>query len=128
MRYFICALGKINLGIPAGQVERILPVTGTDKTENENDEVYISIPKLLKQGDEPVHHGLVLKAGFNGVKKTTLLVPKIEIDLEIPDENIKRLPESFTGIYSYFSGACFTGAEKMTFMLNPEKLTENKND
>jgi hypothetical protein len=52
-----------------------------------------------------------------------LLTPRIDIDLEIAEENIYRLPESFLGQFRYFSGACFNG-QNVILILDPEKLKE----
>ena len=132
MRYFICALGEISLGIPAEQVEHIIPAdktladkTPADENETGNDAVKIFLPELFGQKAE-TPHGLILKTGNQN--KKILLTPRIEIDLEIPDEKIKKLPESFTGIYSCFTGACFADSGKMIFIINAEKITENYND
>jgi len=125
VKYFICALGSLSLGIPAEQTEKIIPVTRvqTGVVEKENQETYISIPALFQQKDTPSPHGLVLKGGR---EKTILLTPKIEVDLEIPEEKISRLPGFFGGAFSFFRGACFADANigdaKMIFILDPEKL------
>ena len=130
VKYFICALGEINLAIPAEQTERIIPVARvqTSVMESETQEVFISLPVLFRQKDAAAPHGLVLKtevkfsaAGFPG--KTILLTPRIDIELEIPEENIHRLPEAFSGLFSCFKGACFAGnSQNMTLILDPEKL------
>ena len=129
MKYFICALGGINIGIPSEQTERIIPNTRVQSSvmESENQDAFISLPALFRQKDSSAPHGLVLKekstAAGNQVK-TTLLAPKIDIELEIPEENIHCLPESFTGLFSCFRGACFTDSKNMVLILEPKKLTE----
>ena len=124
IRYFICALDKIHLGIPAERTERIIPVTRvqTAVSETENREKFISLPVLFQLTDISAPHGVVLKNSPADTQKTVLLAPRVEIDLEIPDENIHRLPESLAGSYRYFTGACFDG-QKVILILDPEKIT-----
>ena len=129
MKYFICPLDKINLGIPAEQTERIIPVTRVQNAvhESENQEAFISLPVLFQQKDTAAPHGVVLKPSFlpAGTGKTVLLTPRIDIDLEIPEENIHRLPEAFAGQFRYFRGACFN-SQNLILILNPEKLAEGR--
>ena len=125
MKYFICALDTLTLGIPAEQTERIIPVTRvqTSVTENENGQAFISIPALFKQKENSAPHGLVLKSAPS---KTVLLTPRIDIDLEIPEESIRPLPETFSGLYPFIRGVFFTGnSEKMILIFDPKKLMEN---
>ena len=117
MKYFICTLactdsGAENclLGIPSERTERIIPVSQV-QTED-----FISIPALLKLKDESVHHGLVLKS------KKTLLLPRIDVELEILEEEIKTLPKTIDELFGYFRGAYF--GSNMILILDPEKLLE----
>ena len=132
MRYFICALDKINLGIPAERTERIIPVTRMQttvfETDNDNREAFISLPMLFLQNDSVTPHGAVLKAN-DGTEtpKTVLLTPRIDIDLEIPEEDIHGLPEAFVGFFRYFRGVYFT-EDKIILILNIKKLMEKYND
>ena len=147
MNYFLCGLDTIQLGIPAEWTERIIPVTRVQTAlyETEGQETYISLPVLFRQKDCNVPHGVVLKdeavmnssladdgssagAGSSvdagGIVKTVLLTPRIEKDLEIPEENIHGLPEALNGLLRYFKGACFNG-NSMILILNSKKITEN---
>ena len=131
MKYFICGLDEINLGIPAGYTERIIQVARAQACvhENENQDSYISIPVLFGQKDVSAPHGLVLKRSASGPGKKILLTPKIEIDLEIPEQDIHRLPGAFAGVFAFVKGACFAGsADKMILILDPEKLLEKYHD
>ena len=150
MKYFICALGRpagtqsgsdrryvepkvrdslpdtVLLGIPAEQTERIIPVTRLQAgiMESENQEVFISIPALFRLDDTAAPHGLVLKSGPAAGKrpgKTILVTPRIDMDLEIPEESIHRLPETFGGQFPFLRGAFFTG-QNMILILDPDKL------
>ena len=127
MKYFICALDKINLGIPSEQTERIISVNRiqTAVYETEDGEAFISLPALLKQGGIAAPHGLILKTGERRPKKIILLAPKIDIELEIPEETIRRLPEAFAGALEFFTGVCFAGSdENMVLILDPKKIME----
>jgi hypothetical protein len=102
-------------------------------------EAFISLPALFRQSEIAAPHGLVLKTlenrrdsqeielpavGEGRPQKTILLAPKIDIELEIPEESIYRLPEVFAGLYSYFFKGAFIGAQDMILILNPEKIVE----
>ena len=135
MKYFVCPLDKINLGIPAEQTERIIPNTRVQNNvhESENQETFISLPMLFHQKEAAAPHGLVLKnkgaQGAGSDAKTILLAPRIDIDIEIPEEEIHKLPEAFAGVFSFITGACFTGkGENLILILSPKKLTEVYHD
>ena len=126
MKYFICALDTISIGIPAERTERIIPVTRVQTVvyETEAGEAFVSIPVLLRQKNSAVPHGIVLKPNNAGAAlKTILLTPRIDIDMEMPEEDIHSLPEALGGLSRYFRGAYFTG-ETVILILNTEKLTE----
>jgi len=127
MRYFICPLDGKNpgsasfLGIPAEKTERIISSNREQKTvcETENGDEYISLPVLLGQKDFVPPHGVILKTDNSG--KTILLTPKIDIDTEIPEEGIHKLPEALSVILKAFRGA-FCSDKKIIFILDTEKL------
>ena len=129
MRYFICTFGEICLGFPAKQTERIIQADRiqTNIYETSDRQTFISLPALLRQNDSFTVHGLVLKSPNAAV----LLTPKIDIELDIPQERISRLPEIFNGVFSFFSGAFFSDAEEsfgLILLLDPEKIMENCHD
>ena len=128
------AHSRINLGIPAEQTERIVSVTRIQDAvcETENQEVFISLPALLKQKDTAAPHGIVLKPPVPGSQsvvtstKTILLTPKIDSELEIPEEDIHSLPRAMDGgAYRHFRGAYCTDTS-IILILNPEKFREDK--
>ena len=131
MKYFICALGRISLGIPSEQTERIISVTRIQDAvcETENQEVFISLPALLRQKETAAPHGIVLKPLVSQPpdvsSKTTLLTPRIDAELEIPEENIRSLPRVMDGVYRYFRGAYCTD-KNVILILNPQNLLEGK--
>jgi hypothetical protein len=118
-------LDKIRLGIPSEQTERIISAEQTQTTETKNQENVISIPALFRLKDTAVHHGIVLKTGNSALHRrpvrTVLLTPRIDIDMEIPEETIHQLPEALAGMFRYVSGACFNG-EHLILILNPKQL------
>jgi hypothetical protein len=122
LKYFVCALDKINLGLPAEQTERIISVTRVQSAarETNDQEVSISLPVLFQQKDTAAPHGVVLKSETSAVK-TILLVPRIDAELEIPEENIHSLPEALSGLFKNFKGAYCTG-QNVILILDPEKL------
>ena len=136
MKYFICALEGTQLGIPAEWTERIISTdriqTALYETEpfpdnSGKNELFISLPVLFRLKDRAAPHGLVLKSGGKGDNaapgRTVLLTPKIDIELDIPEANIHRLPESFAGLYRCIQGACFSN-QNIILLLDPEKLVE----
>jgi chemotaxis signal transduction protein len=90
--------------------------------EKENQEVFISLPALLRQKDCPAPHGIVLKSAAT---KTTLLTPRIDAELEIPEEKIHSLPKAMHGAYRFFRGA-YCMDRNVILILAPEKLLESE--
>ena len=135
MRYFICNLDHTNpnnpqtcLGIPAEHTERIIPAGQKDMAGSEaasepsGEEVFVSIPALLRLKDPQAPHGLVLKGGSQ--KRTVLLTPKIDVELEIPEEDIHPLPNTLDDFLFYFRGAFFSGP-RVILILDPAKIIES---
>jgi len=116
-------MGKVNIGIPSERTERIITLNRDQNSicESENGEYFISIPALFKL-EHCAAHGLVLKS-TNGEDRIVLMLPKIDIELEIPDENIYNLPNVLAGNFKYFCGTCFTD-NKPVLILNTNKLSE----
>ena len=129
MRYFICALDGICLGIPAEKTERIIPVIReqTAVYETEGGEAYVSLPALFRLKDTATPHGVALKqTAEGGAAKTVLLTPPIDIDVEIPDDEIQNLPDVFGGLFGCFTGAYFI-KETVILLLNTDTLIETLN-
>jgi hypothetical protein len=153
VKFFICTLevgahterkevtpvqlpGSVQLGIPAEWTERIISITRIQTViyEIENKEAFISLPCLFNLKDVLASHGIVLKnekltnKSNDKSSKIILLTPKIDIELEIPEENIHRMPESFAGLFRCFKGAYFTAAgtdQSVVLLLDPEKIVES---
>ena len=129
MKYFICALDEINLGIPAEQTERLIPVNRvqTSISETENQETFISLPVLFRMKDPAALHGIVLKTDSpdkNTLKKNIMITPKIDIDMDIPEDGILKLPEIMTALTRYFKGVFFFD-KKAVLLLDIIKLVES---
>ncbi|MDR0324233.1 MAG: hypothetical protein LBI12_07290 [Treponema sp.] len=125
MKYFICELEGVKLGIPSEQTEKIIPQARfqTSAFETEGDEtLFISLPVLFKLKNISAPHGLVLKS--DKPAKNILLTPKIDIELEIPEENIHGLPESFHVPFYFLKGVYFY-EQSMILVLDTEKLLES---
>ena len=134
MKCFVCALDKAGIGIPAERTERIIPVTRAQTEvyetnyENETQTAYISLPALLRQKEPGVQHGLILKPAGGSPKtvpapRIALLVPRVDMEMEIPEEETHSLPLALTGLNRYFSGACFT-KESVILVLDTKKIME----
>jgi hypothetical protein len=96
--------------------------------ETENQEVFLSLPVLMRQKETAVPHGVVLKPLASqppDAPKTTLLTPKIDAETEIPEEAIRSLPRAMDGVYRNFKGAYCTD-KNVTLILDPKKLLEAK--
>jgi chemotaxis signal transduction protein len=121
MRYFICPLDNALLGIPEAGTERIIPVTRQQAvvSETEEGQAFISLPALFRQKQTDTPRGLVLKGGAE--PQTVLLSPKIDIDMEIPEEDIRKLPKAIADLFPYFTGVYFSD-QGMILILDPEKL------
>jgi len=118
----------IRFGIPAESTERIIQLSRTQNSPCEiaDNDVYISLPLMFRQNmttdaKQMTQHGLILKLKVSQGKKITLLAPKIEKDMEIPEDSIHGLPTLLSGPFIYFKGVFFN-EEKPVFILNPEKL------
>lgn len=125
MKYFICNLEGTSLGIPAEQTGRVIsaPRLQAAVYETENHEAFISLPVLFRLKDITAPHGIILKTSEREKEqiKTVLLTPRIDIELEIPEENIHALPEALQGPFQYFRGVYFAD-KNVILILDPEKL------
>jgi len=123
VKYFICALDKTNIGIPARQTERIISAEGA--REKEDGEKIISLPELFQLKNCETPHAVILKRDNGNAynSKILLLTPRIDAELEIPEDEIRGLPNAMAGVYRHFTGAycCDT---KVILILNPEKIAE----
>ncbi|MDR2662876.1 MAG: hypothetical protein LBC31_07775 [Treponema sp.] len=124
MKFFICSLEGILLGIPAEDTERIIPAprVQTKLFETDQEGWYISLPALFNKSF-PAPHGVILKTG-DPSRRLVLLVPRIDTDLDIPGDKIRGLPAALVGAFPCFREACFLG-EDLILLLRTEKLVES---
>ena len=132
MKYFICnpetnspLTGISLLAIPSEKIEKIYASQREMKeiTEEEDGEVFFSIPLLLKLKNNLPSHALKIKK--NILKENlVLLCPKVDLEIDIPDENIHPLPYTMSKM-NFFSNACFL-ENKLYLILEIEKLLEHK--
>jgi len=115
----------ISFGFPAASTEQIIQLSREQNSfcETGNNEIFISLPVLFRQRFT-AFHGLILKLIVSQDKKVILLTPKIEMDMEIPDDKVHGLPEVLSGPFIFFKGVFFND-DKPVFILNPEKLLGN---
>lgn len=132
MRYFICTLETLTLGVPADKTERIIAAPQTLETvyEEKDGDVFISLPAFLgkkgKKEEENLDHGIVFKEKA-GTGQWVLLLPRIDRDLEIPQEQIRSLPNLLRSRLSCFSGAYFTesSAQGLILLLDTEQVASH---
>ena len=129
MKYFLCAFDTIYLGLPSERTERIISVSKIQSSVYETDEqnTFISLPLLFRYSVLPAPHGIVLKSEEEE-KKIILLVPPLDIDLEIPEKDIYSVPKAFSGILHFIKGVCFINRDqedRLIFILDIEKLIKD---
>jgi hypothetical protein len=107
MKYFMCVLDGMVLGIPSAAVARIIPAPRTQDVlcEIQEGELFISLPILFDKNSVTAPHGIILR---EGKKQTILLAPRIETDIDIPEEKIETLPALIGERLSWLNGAYFT--------------------
>ena len=137
MKYFICTLDKIQIGIMAQKTERIImsprTMSSVFETQTINDgetEVFVSLPGLFLLQDSAAPHTIVLKTSLpasTDIKvKIFLLTPQIENEIDIPEENIHQLPQALADLHGYSKGVYFHNhtIQTMTIILNIDKILE----
>ena len=127
MKYFICSLDAIFLGVSTELAEGVTSVSRiqTAVCEKEDNTSFISLPALLKRDTFSALHGIVLKrrSGVEKDGKIILLMPPIDIDLEIAEKDIYTVPRVVSGMFRFFSGVCFSD-QRLIFTLDTEKLLD----
>ncbi|MDR0526113.1 MAG: hypothetical protein LBG90_09635 [Spirochaetaceae bacterium] len=112
MKWFLCPWDDMFLGVPADRIERLFIAS----PQNEEG---LSIPQMFHR-PVPAPHAASLKP-----KGTILLLPRIDIDLDIPDAEIHAMPRAF-GEKSLFAGACFRNGD-LILLLNIEEIEKKGN-
>ena len=163
MRAFLSSFGDFQLAIPMDSVlslalqeknssinSSINTNNNTNNTNNKNtnmntlnmntmnpvmddQNIYISLPRLFNLPEENIQHNLTLKDPNAeddrlSANKIILIIPKVECESEIPDEKIFPIPKTLqnTGFSSYFSGIQFNSNPAVSatpiLVLNSEQL------
>ncbi|MDR2072624.1 MAG: hypothetical protein LBP60_04225 [Spirochaetaceae bacterium] len=122
MKCFICSLDEITLGIPSKPIAQIISAPRVQDAlfASENGEGYISLPVLFQKESVPAPHGIRLKDRGNG-GSLVLLVPRIDTDMEIPEEEIRSLPDLVEKKLPCFSGVFFS-EKGPVLVVDTEKL------
>ena len=112
MRYFVCSLDAIDVAVPAHWAERIIPVPQESAAFDQT--ASISLPALFRQRTAATPHGVLLKTP--GAGRKMLLTPRIDREVEVPEEDIRRLPKVLADSLRLCSGCCFTGKGAMLIL------------
>jgi hypothetical protein len=107
MKWFVCAFDGVSLGVPADRIERLFIAP----PQNEGG---LSLSAFFRS-PVPAPHAASLKPGGR-----ILFLPRIDIDLDIPDAEIHAMPAAF-GKNSPFAGACFRDGG-LILLLNMEEI------
>jgi hypothetical protein len=123
MRVFLSDFSSFTLAIPMDAVASI--VIYKQRVENDDQEncnIYISLPQLFNLPREAVCHGIVLQQCDNTANKVVLLSPEIKRDIEIPNELFYPIPKALGSLRfsTVFSGIQFAG--NPVLLLNTEQL------
>jgi len=121
MRFFIFPYENIYIAVAADMVKRFISLDAPDNFHDtgkkelpETDQIKIPVCMIFKKlhEDKSSRHGIVLKqetaaSGVFGDKTIVIITPPVERDIEVAENKIQKLPGSFTGVYSTFSGLYF---------------------
>jgi hypothetical protein len=115
------------LGIPSEGTARIIAAPRTQNVlyEIEKEELFISLPVLFQKNSVPAPHGIVLKekSPASPYVAVTLLAPKIETDIDIPEAEIQMLPALVGEKLSCLGGAYFN-KEGLILLLDTKNLVK----
>jgi len=125
MRYFVCSLGTINSAIPSAWAARIIPITREQSGvyASEDQKTFISLAALFRLQGISGEYGVILKSGADGGNERILLTPKIDQEVELPEESIHRLPEIMEDSFRFCRGVSFAGSGAL-YVLDMEKIME----
>ncbi|MCL2229590.1 MAG: hypothetical protein FWC01_00695 [Treponema sp.] len=117
MRFFIFPIENIHIAISADKVARFV-------SHNSEESGDTKIPLCMffsnqKYNENSPSHGIVLKQETDDNKTTVIITPPVEEDINVAQEEIHSLPESFCGVYSSFNGMFFN-KQKIIFFLDVE--------
>jgi len=143
MRVFLCPYEGFSLAVP---MDIVLSITVNRKTpertvvyNQENQNTYISLPRLLNCANHEVRHGIILKDGNDErlKNKFVLLTYEIEAEAELSLNKIYPLPEIFAVMKfsNFFKGIIFssrlrvkkqenTHREDLVLLINSEHIVQ----
>ena len=122
MRVFVCGFGDFQVAIPMHSVSSLALHAGnpsnTGNPSNMDRNNYVSLPLLFKLPSENIKHSIILKnldvededaVDNTAENKTILLIPEVECEMEIPDEEMHLIPKvlSSTHFFIFFRGIKF---------------------
>jgi hypothetical protein len=122
VKFFICALAEMILGLPSEGTARIIPAphTQTMLYKTVQEDLFLSLPVLFQKDSVSTPHGMILKKKCDQ-KRLILLVPRIETDIDILEEEIRLLPALIGEKLSCLGGACFNN-NNLILLLDTENL------
>jgi hypothetical protein len=129
MRAFLSAFSDFTLAVPMDAVTSImLYKQGAEKTvqhDQENRNIYISLPHLFNLPGEAVCHAINLRAEDTTAHKIVLLTAEVKRDIDIPDEQFFPIPKALNALRfsKVFSGIQLAGDPVL--LLNVEQLVQS---
>jgi hypothetical protein len=129
MRAFLSAFSGFTLAVPMNAVASImLCKQGAEMAvqhDQENRNIYISLPHLFNLPGESVCHAINLRTENTTVQKIVLLTAEVKRDIEIPDEQFYPIPKALNALRfsKVFSGIQL--AENPVLLLNVEQLVQS---
>jgi hypothetical protein len=128
MKYFVCTLGgagEILLGFPSVLAAEFIALRRSQSAlfERDKSECFFSMPVLFGKPAVPTVHGIVLK----GCRERTIaLAPRIDTDMDIPEEAVHPLPALIGDTLPFVRGVAFIG-DALILLVNPDTLLEEIN-
>jgi hypothetical protein len=118
------------VGIPVDTVDSLM-VYGKEAgalilRDKSSADIYFSLPLFFGARREALRHGIILKGSAGADGRHVLLVPVVEREEDIPEEEIHTMPGILADIgrVSFISGIRFTDSA-MTLFIDPAKFINN---
>jgi len=135
MRVFLCPYEGFSLAVPMDIVQSVIPNRkNPERTvvyNQENQNTYISLPRLFNCANNKIKHGIILKDGIDDKleNKFVLLTYEIESEAELTLNKIYPLPEAFADMKFalFFKGMIFsdTHPEDLILLVDSEHIVQN---
>ena len=136
MRVFICGFGDFQVAIPMSSVYSL--ALHTENSSDMAQNICISLPHLFNLPSESIRHIIALKnldaededsVDNTAENKTILLIPEVECEMEIPDEEMYLIPKVLcsTRFFIFFKGIKFDqGGGGPILLLNTDQLIRSE--